>query len=133
MSLSFGNYALYLAYMLASIVMAVLFSAAYLRITPVDELANIRQGNLACALSFGGALVGFCFALVSAMTHSMGVADFAMWGFCAAIVQIVMYFAAAKMVPNVSDELESNNVAVGTLCCALSLAIGLLNAACLVD
>ena len=59
MSLSLSQYLLYLQYMLAGIAMTVVFGAVYLRITPVEELRLIKNGNLACALSFGGALVGF--------------------------------------------------------------------------
>ena len=59
MSLSLSQYLLYLQYMLAGIAMTVVFGAVYLRITPVEELRLIKNGNLACALSFGGTLVGF--------------------------------------------------------------------------
>ena len=73
MSLSIANYLLYIGYMLASVAMAVLFSFTYLLTTPARELHLIKQGNVACALSFGGALVGFCLALASAMTHSLNI------------------------------------------------------------
>ena len=133
MSLSVANYLLYIGYMLASIAMAGVFLLAYLSLTPVKELRLIREGNLACALSFGGALVGFCIAQASAMTHSIGLADFALWGCLAALVQIGAYFLAAKIIPHVSGELARGNTAAGAFCCALSLAIGILNAACLID
>ena len=127
------QYLLYLSYMLAGTLLAAVFSIVYLRFTPVRELRQIQQGNVACALSFGGALIGFCIALVSAMTHSLGIGNFIAWGIGAAVVQIGVYLAASKIISNVSAELERGNVAVGTLCCAMPVAIGLLNAACLVD
>ena len=133
MSLSIANYMLYIGYMLASVAMAVLFSLTYLLVTPVRELHLIKQGNVACALSFGGALVGFCLALASAMTHSLNILDFILWSAGAAIVQIGAYFAISRLVPDAGRELQQNNIAVGALYCALSLAIGVLNAACLVD
>jgi len=86
MSLSIANYLLYIGYMLASVAMAVLFSFTYLLTTPARELHLIKQGNVACALSFGGALVGFCLALASAMTHSLNILDFVLWGAGAALV-----------------------------------------------
>ena len=127
MSLSIANYLLYIGYMLASVAMAVLFSLTYLLITPARELRLIKQGNVACALSFGGAL------LASAMTHSLNILDFILWSAGAAIVQIGAYFATTRLVPDAGRELQQNNIAVGALYCALSLAIGVLNAACLVD
>ena len=122
-----------ICYMLASVAMAVLFSLTYLLITPARELRLIKQGNVACALSFGGALLGFCLALASAMTHSLNILDFILWSAGAAIVQIGAYFATTRLVPDAGRELQQNNIAVGALYCALSLAIGVLNAACLVD
>lgn len=133
MSLSFSQYFLYLQYIVIGIIMTVLFAAAYVRITPVRELELIQSGNLACALSFGGALIGFCAALASSIAHSIGLLDFMLWGTGAAVVQIGVYFTATRIIPNVSAELEKNNVAVGALMCALSVAIGILNAAALTE
>ena len=49
----------------------------------------------------------------------------------AAVIQILVYFAATKIIPQANEELVNNNVAVGALFGAISVAIGLLNAACL--
>ena len=76
MSISLPQYLLYLQYMLAGVVMTVVFGAVYLRITPAEELRLIKNGNLACALSFGGALVGFCLTLASSIAHSVSFVDF---------------------------------------------------------
>lgn len=131
MSISLEQYLLYLQYLLVGLGMTVLFAAVYLRITPVAELKLIKNGNLACALSFGGALIGFCLPLASSIAHSVGLVDFALWGWAAAAIQIVVYFAATRLVPDSAAELEGNNVAVGALCAIISVAVGLLNAACL--
>ena len=132
MSISLQQYLSYLQYLAVGLGMTALFSAVYLRITPADELKLIKNGNLACALSFGGALIGFCLPLASSITHSVGLLDFVLWSWAAAAIQIVVYFAATRLVPDAADELAGNNVAVGTLCAVISVAVGLLNAACLV-
>ena len=131
MSISFAQYWLYLQYMLVGSVMMVMFGVVYLRITPAEELRLIKNGNLACALSFGGALVGFCLALAASISQSVNFPDFILWGMGAAVIQILVYFAATKIIPQVNEELVNNNVAVGALFGAISVAIGLLNAACL--
>ena len=109
MSLSIANYLLYIGYMLASVAMAVLFSFTYLLTTPARELHLIKQGNVACALSFGGALVGFCLALASAMTHSLNILDFILWSAGAAVVQIGAYFATTRLIPDAGRELQQIN------------------------
>ena len=130
MSISLVQYGQYLQYMFSSILMLLVFGTAYLKITPVRELKLIKNGNLACALSFGGALVGFCLPLASS-AHSVSLPDFVLWGAAAAVLQILVYFAATRLIPQASEELAGNNVAVGTLFGSISIAIGLLNAACL--
>ncbi|MDO4879132.1 MAG: DUF350 domain-containing protein [Neisseria sp.] len=131
MSISLSQYLLYLQYMGISIIMLLAFGAAYHRITPAQELRLIKNGNLACALSLGGALVGFCLPLASSIAHSVNLPDFVLWGLGAAVLQILVYFAATRLLPDANRELEDNNVAVGALFGSISIAIGLLNAACL--
>ena len=58
-----SQYFLYLAYMVAGIILTVLFTVAYVLITPAREIQLIRQGNLACALSLGGAIIGFLYGV----------------------------------------------------------------------
>ncbi len=132
MSISLTQYVLYFAYLFAALVMVVAFAFSYEKITPPKELQLIKNGNLACALSYGGAIIGFCTALVSAMTHSVNLGDFILWGILAAAVQIGLFFAVMRVIKDAVVELENNNVAVGAFLCALSIGIGLLNAACLV-
>lgn len=131
MSISLTQYLLYLQYMLAGVAMTVVFGAVYLRITPAEELRLIKDGNLACALSFGGALVGFCLTLASSIAHSVGFTDFILWGLAAAVVQILVYFSATAIIKGATAELIGNNVAVGALFGTMSVSIGILNAACL--
>ena len=52
-------------------------------------------------------------------------------GLAAAVVQILVYFVATRFVKDASAALARNNVAVGAFLGAVSVSIGLLNAACL--
>lgn len=131
MSISLAQYGLYLQYMVLAVVMLVMFGMVYLRITPVAELRLAKQGNLACALSFGGALVGFTLAIAASISNSLNIVDFLLWAVGAAVIQILAYFVATRFIPAASEELAANNVAVGAWLAAVSVAIGVLNAACL--
>lgn len=125
------QFLLYLNYMGAAIGMIVLFTAAYVMVTPIKEFRLIREGCTAASLSFGGALIGFCLTLASSITHSDTVLNFVTWGACAAVVQLIVFLVISKLIPDSKTELEDNNIAVGGLYCAISLAIGIINAACL--
>lgn len=132
MHISPGEYWLYLQYMALAVAMMFVFAAAYLHCTPPAELRLIRrEGNVACALSFGGALIGFCLALAASIRLSVSPPDFVLWGVIAAVIQILVYFVATRFVKDAGGELARNNVAVGAFLGAVSVSIGLLNAACL--
>ncbi len=131
MDIAVWQYLLYLKYFGAALVMLVVFAFAYLKITPARELELIKNGNVACALSLSGAMIGFCITLVSSMLHSVGMLSFMIWGLAAAVIQILVYFAATHLIKDANQELLNNNVAVGVLFFGLSVSIGILNAASL--
>ncbi|UOO90739.1 DUF350 domain-containing protein [Vitreoscilla massiliensis] len=131
MDIAVWQYLLYLKYFGVALVMLVVFAFVYLRITPARELELIKNGNIACALSLSGAMIGFCITLVSSMLHSVGMLSFVIWGVAAAVIQILVYFAATHLIKDANAELLNNNVAVGVLFFGLSVSIGILNAASL--
>lgn len=130
MSISLSQYLLYLQYMFFGILFTAVFACVYARVTPIDEFKHIRTGNVACALSFGGALVGFCITLASSIVHSVGLLDFMIWGAAAMVVQIAVFFGITRLMGS-GKSLEENNMAAGVLQAAFSVGIGILNAACL--
>lgn len=130
-TISLAQYWLYLQYVILSLAMLGVFIAVYLHITPVAELQHIKAGNMACALSFGGALLGFCLPLAASVAYSVSLPDFALWGLAAALVQILVYLLASRLIHNAPAQLAAGNNAVGLLFAALALAVGLINAACL--
>ncbi len=131
MDIAVWQYLQYLKYFGVALVMLVVFAFAYVKITPARELELIKNGNVACALSLSGAMIGFCITLVSSMLHSVGMLSFMIWGLAAAVIQILVYFAATHLIKDANQELLNNNVAVGVLFFGLSVSIGILNAASL--
>jgi len=122
------NYALYL--ISAALLMTVFFMV-YCWATPFDEMAQIRAGNSAAALSFSGALIGFSLTIASAILHSTSLVLFLAWSVGAIVVQLVVYVLVSRLLHMSKEQIESNNVAFGGLLGAISLAIGAINAACL--
>ena len=131
MDIAVWQYLQYLKYFGVALMMLVVFAFAYVKITPARELELIKNGNVACALSLSGAMIGFCITLVSSMLHSVGMLSFMIWGLAAAVIQILVYFAATHLIKDANQELLNNNVAVGVLFFGLSVSIGILNAASL--
>ena len=51
----------------------------YARFTPQDEVALIRAGNPAAAVSLSGAVVGFALPIGAAIAHSANLLDAVVW------------------------------------------------------
>jgi len=126
-----SQYILYLQYIALAVVMTGCFAVIYLWMTPLKEIKLIKEGNIACAISFGGALIGFCITITSSMSTSLSLLGFLIWSLLATIIQLLVYFVATRIVKNASVELANNNIAVGCLFAAFSIAIGLINGAAL--
>ncbi|MFC4821110.1 DUF350 domain-containing protein [Dokdonella ginsengisoli] len=121
----------FLAYFALAIVLAVLFLVVYVWITPHRELALIRADKPAAAISFGGAFLGFVIPLASAISQSVGLVDCAVWGLVALIVQALTFFAVRLLLPDLPARIERDERAAAILVAALSIGVGVLNAACM--
>ena len=121
----------FLSYFAAAIGLFALFLFAYILITPYREIALIREGNAAAAASLSGAILGFVLPLASAIAHSAGLLDMAVWGLTALIIQLLVYLAARLLLPDLACDIPAGKVAIGGFLGALSLAVGILNAACM--
>lgn len=121
----------YLLHLLTGCVLLGVFFAIYTWITPFDEIALIREGNMAAALSLAGAMIGFVMTLGSAVQHSDSYYTFLIWGGGAMVVQSIGYAVITRMLPQMNGAIEHNNSAMGALMGTASLTLGILNAACL--
>ena len=121
----------YASHLAAALVLLVFFMMLYLKLTPYDEITLIRGGNMAAALTLGGALLGFALTLASSLAHNDSLQKFLMWSALSMAVQALTFLLATRLVRHGADHIASNNVAMGALVGLLSLTVGLINAACL--
>ncbi|MGO4399656.1 MULTISPECIES: DUF350 domain-containing protein [Achromobacter] len=121
----------YLIYIVSALVMLGVFTAVYTAVTRYKEFDLIREGNIAAVLSYGGALVGFSFTLCSSIAVHASFVMFLVWGVAAMVVQIVVYVVIAQAIRGMNEAIEQNNIAMGGLIGSISLAAGVVNAACL--
>jgi putative membrane protein len=128
---SFAGFDDFLVYLAVSLLLVAIFTAIYIRITPYRELALIREGNMAASFSLSGALLGFIVPLASAVQHSVNLVDMAIWGVIAMLVQIGAFVAVKLLVPSITRDIPEGKGAQGFFLGALSLGVGILNAACM--
>jgi len=121
----------FIAYFVFGAVLVALFLFLYARLTPHREFALICEGNSAAAVALSGGLIGFVIPLASVIAHSGAIVDVVVWGIVAMVVQLGGFLAARSILPRLPQAIESCNVADAIFLAALSLALGILDAACM--
>jgi putative membrane protein len=119
----------FLLYFALGLLLLAAFLAIYIAVTPYKEIALIREGNAAAAISLGGAIVGYVLPLSRAIAQSVSVVDMLAWGGVALVAQVVVYFVVARAVPRFPEAIRAGRVSAATFLAALAIAVGLLNAA----
>lgn len=121
-----GYFGLSLAFLIA-------FKLVYMWTTPHDEWKLIKEEkNVSAAIALAGAVVGYAIAISGAASNSVGIVDFAMWGLVALVAQVSGFFIVrALMMPKIVQRIENDETPAAVVLASVSIAVGLLNAACL--
>jgi putative membrane protein len=122
----------FLIYFATGGVLTAMFLVTYMWVTPYKEIDLISRGDTAAAYSLGGALIGFIIPLSSAVINSVNLLDMIIWGLVALVIQIAVFFIVRLIFRNLTYAIEKGNTAEGMFLGALSIAAGILNAACMV-
>lgn len=115
----------------SSVTMAILVAGVmlYIWITPWDEMALIRAGNTAAAISLGGAVIGLAIPLAFAMAASVSVYEILIWGPVTLLLQIIAFRIADLLLRDLPARIESGEIGAATLLVSIKLAVAAVNAA----
>jgi putative membrane protein len=116
-----------LAYLATAVVLLAVSITLYLWMTPYRELALVREGNVAAALSLGGASLGLVLPIGSAIYFTHDLREMVVW----AVIGSAMQFILFQIMRKLAKTIEAGNVAVGLLLACLSVSTGLLVAMCI--
>ena len=130
---SLAGLANFAMYFVISIVYLFIFKIVYAFVTPHDEWKLVKeQQNVSAAIGFGGAMIGFSLALASAASNSLGLIDFTLWGVVAVVAQSFAFaLLRFTFMPKIAERINNNEISAGVMLAAVSVAVGLLNAACM--
>jgi putative membrane protein len=116
----------------ASGLFAIAFKLLYQWATPYDERTLIRDGNVAAAVTLGGALIGYVLPVASALEHTATLAEFALWALLAGVIQIVAVTVVRMIVMrDFSERIVRGEMAAALYMASIAICIGILNAACM--
>jgi len=121
----------FFSYFAVAAILLVVFLLIYVNVTPYDEIALIRQGNTAASISLSGALIGFAMPVANVIAHSDTLGDLAAWGALAGVIQLLTYLVARFALPHLTEDIPAGKISEATFLAALSITVGLINAACL--
>ena len=121
----------FVIHLAVALVVLAAFIVIYSMVTPYAELALIRDGNIAAAISLSGAMLGFTIPLAKATAQSGSLLDMLVWAGIALLVQLLAYVVARMLIPNINQDIPKGKIAPATYLAMLSLATGVLNSACM--
>ncbi len=115
----------------SSVTFAMLVSGliVYAWITPYDELALIKAGNTAAAITLSGAVIGFAIPLAVTLKSSLNTWDIILWGLVTLILMIIAYSVMNVVIRDFEKRVENNETGPAILLAAVKIAVGLIAAA----
>ena len=90
----------------AGVTVAILIAAAalYIMLTPHKEIALIRDGNTAAAVSLGGVLVGLAIPLAISLKASTTLIELGLWGVAITLVQLLVDLILHGLPKRIQDD-----------------------------
>jgi len=112
-----------------TLAMLTLAVVVYIRITPWDDLGLIRSGNVAAAVSLGGAIVGLALPLAFAMSASVAVFEILIWGPVTLILQIIAYRITDLLLRDLPARIEAGELGAAIVLVSIKIGVAAINAA----
>lgn len=127
-----NNLPAFATFFAAAFAILLVFVALYALITPYNELALIREGNVAGAVSLAGALIGIALPVAVAVAVSHNLYSMIGWGVVACAVQLLAFLASRIALPQLSLDIPQGKLAPAIFLAAISVGVGIISAACIV-
>ena len=103
--------------------------AVYLWVTPFHEIALIRAGNKAAAVTLSGAIVGLAVPLSFCLAGSVNVFDLLVWGAVIVALQVVAYRVIDLLLRDIGDRIENDEIGPAILLVGVKLAVAAITSA----
>ena len=113
------------------VALVILAAAAtlYIRLTPHKEIALIRDGNTAAAVSLAGVLIGLAIPLAVSLKASTTTVDLALWGVATVMVQLLVFRVVDLILHGLPKRIQDDEMAAAAMLVGAKLASALILAA----
>jgi putative membrane protein len=120
----------FIVYLFTAILLLAAFMFVYSFTTPYNEFRAVRDDNVAAAVAFSGAILGFIFPLMAAIFYTHSILEMAKWAAITGVVQMVL-FQVLHRLNGCGHCIRERKVAPAILLASMSVAVGMLNAMCI--
>lgn len=113
----------------ASLVLLMIGAVLYALLTPWKEIAHIREGNAAAAVSFGGVVVGLALPLAASLSAAASLRELAIWGAAVVVVQLLVFRITDMLLAGLPNRVQEGETSAAVLLVAAKLSTSLILAA----
>ncbi|HTM79749.1 DUF350 domain-containing protein [Asticcacaulis sp.] len=104
-------------------------ATVYSLLTPYKEIHQIREGNSAAAVAFGGVIIGLAIPLAASMAASTSLRDIVLWGGATIVLQLFVFRLVDFLLAGLPNRINEGEVSAAVLLVSAKLAAALVLAA----
>jgi len=112
-----------------TLLMLLIGATIYSLLTPYKEIHQIREGNSAAAVAFGGVIIGLAIPLAASMAASTSVRDVVLWGGATILLQLFVFRLVDFLLAGLPTRINEGEVSAAVLLVSAKLAAALVLAA----
>jgi putative membrane protein len=115
----------------ALVSLVILLGAVFVHslMSPHKDVALIREGNPAAAISFGGVALGLALPLARSLMASTSVVETVIWGLAATVLALLVFRVIDLLLRGLPQRVKQGDVAAAALLVAAKVASALIIAA----
>ena len=118
-----------LAHAAVSLILLGAGAAIYALMSPHREIQEIRDGNAAAAVSYGGVLLGLAVPLAFSLTASTSIEELGLWGVAIVAVQLLLFRVVDFVLKGLPQRVQEGEVPAAVVLVSAKMACALLLAA----
>jgi putative membrane protein len=112
-----------------TLLMLLIGATIYSLLTPYKEIHQIREGNSAAAVAYGGVIIGLAIPLAASMAASTSVRDIVLWGGATILLQLFVFRLVDFLLAGLPNRINEGEVSAAVLLVSAKLAAALVLAA----
>jgi putative membrane protein len=101
-------------------------AAIYILLTPHKEIALIRDGNTAAAVSLGGVLVGLAIPLSVSLRASTNLIEIGLWGAATVVVQLLIFRLVDLVLRGLPQRIQDGEMSAAAILVGAKLATAII-------